>query len=87
VAFIRSVGLVIITMLVTVFFIQNLASTEVVFITWSVSAPRAIVFFLVFVAGWIMGLLVNAIRPRRKPQTPIATPSPPRDNASGDPEG
>lgn len=65
---IRTVLLVLITVLVTVFFIQNLASTEVAFLTWSISAPRAVVFALIFGLGWIVGYLVHAFTPRGEPK-------------------
>ena len=67
-ALIRSIGLVMITVLVTIFFIQNLATTEVAFLTWAVTAPRAVVFLLVFVLGWVTGLLVKALTPRPQPK-------------------
>jgi uncharacterized integral membrane protein len=66
---IRTIGLILITMLATVFFIQNLATAEVAFLFWSISAPRAVIFLLVFVSGLIGGYLLNALRPKR-PRAP-----------------
>ena len=65
---IRTIALVSITIVATVFFIQNLASTEVAFMTWSIVAPRASVFFLIFIMGGVAGYLLRAIRPRRRPK-------------------
>jgi uncharacterized integral membrane protein len=63
---VRTVLLILITVTVTVFFIQNLAATEVAFLTWSISAPRAVVFALIFALGWAAGYLVHAFTPQPK---------------------
>lgn len=65
---IRTGLLIVITVTVTVFFIQNLATTEVAFLTWSISAPRAVVFALIFALGWVVGYLVHAFTPRGQPK-------------------
>ncbi|MBI1252317.1 MAG: DUF1049 domain-containing protein [Alphaproteobacteria bacterium] len=78
-AFIRTVFLIAITALVTIFIVQNLATIEIAFLTWAFAAPRALVFLLVFTAGVIVGLLLYALRPRRKRETaslPPTTPPP-----------
>jgi uncharacterized integral membrane protein len=73
---IRTIALVVVVIVATAFFIQNLATTEVVFLTWSIAAPRAVVFFLIFVLGWVAGYLTSAIRPRRAAKTGAAQISP-----------
>lgn len=70
----RTVALVAITVLVTIFSVQNLASTEVVFLTWSVNAPRALIYFLLFVLGLATGFLIRALRPKRPPAGPKSAP-------------
>lgn len=73
----RTTTLIVISVLVTVFFVQNMATTEVSFLIWSISAPRALVLALFLVIGWIMGYLVQALRPRHKvvaPSTDNAKP-------------
>ena len=82
----RSIGLVILTVVVTIFFIQNLASTEVAFLTWSISAPRALVYVIVFAAGWTIALLVNALRPRPKPPVAASAAPPPSHAPIREPE-
>lgn len=67
---VRTAALVFITILVTVFFIQNLATTEVAFLTWSIAAPRAVVFLLAFVLGLTFGYLLCALRPRKSLRAP-----------------
>jgi uncharacterized integral membrane protein len=76
----RTIALVLIAVIATLFFVQNLAATEVAFLTWSVSAPRAVIFALIFVLGLAMGALLVSLRSRRK-QTrgPAAAPAPPAD--------
>jgi uncharacterized integral membrane protein len=69
----RTIALVVITVLVTIFSVQNLASTEVVFLTWSVNAPRALIYFLLFALGLATGFLIRALRPKR----PVPKPAPP----------
>ena len=63
---IRTIGLVVIAMVATIFFVQNLATIEVAFLTWSISAPRAFIFLMVFGMGAIAGYLLGALRPRRR---------------------
>jgi uncharacterized integral membrane protein len=63
---IRTIGLVVIAMVATIFFVQNLATIEVAFLTWSISAPRAFIFLMVFGMGAIAGYLLSALRPRRR---------------------
>jgi uncharacterized integral membrane protein len=61
----RTTVLIVMTALVTVFFVQNMATTEVSFLIWSISAPRALILGLFLVIGWVMGYLVRALRLRR----------------------
>ena len=63
---VRTIGLAVIAIVATVFFVQNLATIEVAFLTWSISAPRAFIFLLVFGTGLIAGYLLSALRPRRQ---------------------
>ncbi len=61
---VRTIGLVVIAIVAMFFFIQNLATIEVAFFTWSFSAPRAVIFVMVFGLGLIAGYLLHALRPR-----------------------
>jgi putative membrane protein len=63
---IRTTGLIIVAIIALVFLIQNLATIEVAFLTWSISAPRAVVFLMVFAMGLIAGYLLHALRPQRR---------------------
>lgn len=63
---IRTIGLVVIAIVAMIFFIQNLTTIEVAFLTWSISAPRAVIFLIVFAMGLIAGYLLHALRPRRQ---------------------
>lgn len=76
----RTLALVAITVLVTIFSVQNLASTEVVFLTWSIHAPRALIYFLLFALGLATGFLIRALQPKRQPAA--AKPPPPKPPAS-----
>ena len=58
----RTLALVVITALATIFFVQNLSTTEVAFLTWAIAAPRAFIYFVLFCAGAIVGYLVHALR-------------------------
>jgi uncharacterized integral membrane protein len=71
---IRTVALVVIAIVVTAFFLQNFATTEVAFLTWSIVAPRAVVFLIVFGFGFAAGFLMHALSPRRQ-VTPRKTAS------------
>jgi uncharacterized integral membrane protein len=62
---IRTLGLFAIAIVAAFFFIQNLATIEVAFLTWSISAPRAVIFLMVFGMGLIAGYLLHALRPRQ----------------------
>ncbi len=63
---IRTLGLVVIAVIAMVFLIQNLATIEVAFLTWSISAPRAVIFLMMFGMGLVAGYLLHALRPRRQ---------------------
>ncbi len=84
----RTIAVVAIAVVTTLFCVQNLAATEVAFLTWSVSAPRALVFALIFLSGLAMGALLVSLRPRRKSTTtppraveaPIASSAAPGDS-------
>lgn len=61
----RGVLILVLAGFVIVFVIQNAATVEVDFLVWSVQLPRAIVFFIIFAAGAIIGWLTRyfAARP------------------------
>lgn len=69
---VRAIGLVVFAIIAVTFLVQNLATIEVAFLTWSISAPRAVVFVMLFVAGLMAGYLLRALRPRQQP-TPRRT--------------
>lgn len=88
---IRTIALVVVTAAATIFFVQNLATTEVSFLIWSLAAPRALVFFIVFALGWLAGFLAHLLKPQRRiAQTTggSARGAPPsaRSSANGPPE-
>lgn len=58
----RTVTLAIIAVCLGVFVIQNLATTEVAFLTWAVTAPRALTFLVIFSLGLVFGYLVRTFR-------------------------
>jgi len=81
---IRTVLIVVIAVLATIFVIQNLASVEVSFFTWSIVAPRAAVFALLLIVGMIVGYSLHALqmalRPRNEtPARPVAKSQPPSE--------
>lgn len=45
-----------------IFIVQNFSFTRISFLVWDLSLPRAILFFLIFILGFLTGL---AIRLRR----------------------
>jgi uncharacterized integral membrane protein len=63
---IRTTALVLIAALVTLFFVQNLTATEIAFLTWSLTAPRAVAFLIVFLLGAAVGYLLRALRTRQR---------------------
>ena len=73
----RTIGVVLLTMLATLFCVQNLTTIEVAFLTWSIAAPRALIFFVLLAAGFVLGFLSHALRPRSEPKPSAnAAPSP-----------
>ncbi|NQV83591.1 MAG: LapA family protein [Rhodospirillales bacterium] len=50
------IGIVIVGLIV-LFTVQNVATVEVSFLAWSISLPRAVLLFLVFVGGVVAGLI------------------------------
>lgn len=67
----RGILIGLIALVALVFVVQNLATIEVAFLTWSFAAPRAFVFVLLFALGLIAGYLTHAVRMqfRRPKQT------------------
>lgn len=80
-SFLRTLALVMITIALTVFTLQNLAPLEVRFITWTARAPSAVIIVVIFVLGAAFGFMAHALRPgRRAPRpkpSPQTAPAPP----------
>jgi uncharacterized integral membrane protein len=74
---IRTIWIVFLSVAATLFCVQNLATIEVAFLTWSIAAPRALIFFILLAVGFMLGFLMQALRPRQKPE-PRAYAPPPR---------
>ncbi|MEZ5971063.1 MAG: hypothetical protein R3C31_04575 [Hyphomonadaceae bacterium] len=72
----RTLGIVLLTVLATLFCVQNLTTIEVAFLTWSIAAPRALIFFMLLATGFILGFVTHALRPSGKSHPPTG-PSPP----------
>lgn len=72
----RTIGIVLLTMLATLFCVQNLATIEVAFLTWSIAAPRALIFLVLLAAGFVLGFLAHALRPRSTPAPPASAALP-----------
>lgn len=58
----RGILIGLIALIALVFVVQNLATIEVAFLTWSFAAPRAFVFVLLFALGLVAGYLAHAVR-------------------------
>jgi len=52
--------------IVVLFIIQNTEVTEVRFLFWSVAMSRALMFFLLFALGMVVGGLLHAARFRHR---------------------
>ena len=55
----RKLGAGFIAVMVAIFIIQNLATVETGFLWWSFRAPRAVLLFVTFAAGVLVGLLLG----------------------------
>lgn len=51
--------------LVVLFTVQNIATVELNFFFWSFSMPRAILVFLIFLAGVLTGWILRGLRGTR----------------------
>lgn len=80
-AVIRTLLLIVITALVTIFVVQNLATIEVAFLTWAFAAPRALIFAMIFALGVTVGWLAWVLRPRPRGATPNEPTDPPTPSA------
>jgi len=57
--------------LAVLFAVQNVATVEVSFLLWTLKMPRAILMFLVFVAGALFGWIFSKLHtPVQKRHTP-----------------
>ncbi len=70
----KLISVVILLSLFLVFIIQNAAPIVVNFLVWEVESPRALVLFLVFLAGLLTGVLTTLYVRRRKKNTISAPP-------------
>jgi len=49
--------------LLAIFCLQNLGMTRIEFLFWSIEAPRALIYLMVFIAGGLAGWLVRSRHP------------------------
>lgn len=61
-SFVRGTILVLITVALTIFTIQNLTPFEIRFFVWSVQAPGAMVVIALFILGAVFGFVASALR-------------------------
>ncbi len=52
--------------LLALFTFQNLVTVEVTFLFWAVQLPRAILVFVVFACGALLGWILNSARRHRR---------------------
>jgi uncharacterized integral membrane protein len=57
---------IVVGVLVIVFIVQNIETVDIDLYFWTVSANRAVMFLIVFIAGCIVGWLTTGIRRIRK---------------------
>lgn len=69
----KLVSLVALATLFLVFILQNAAPVVVNFLVWEVESPRAVVLFLVFLAGLSSGILLTLYL-RRGKKKPVEAP-------------
>lgn len=60
------VVILILTSLVAIFIIQNVAAVEVSFLFWSLSLSRALLIFFTFIIGFLCGWFLNIYFTYRK---------------------
>ena len=52
--------------LVVIFILQNTTTVAIDFLFWSLESPRALVFFLLYIAGLGSGVLITLYLQRKK---------------------
>jgi putative membrane protein len=62
----RKSMLVIVAVLLTIFVLQNIATIQVNFLTWSMAIPSSLAILLVFGLGLASGYLLHAVRAVRR---------------------
>ncbi|MGB3850935.1 MAG: LapA family protein [Tunicatimonas sp.] len=65
---------VVLLSLFLIFILQNAAPIVVDFLVWEVESPRAMVLFLVFLAGLLTGVLLTLFVRRKRKNTVSAPP-------------
>jgi putative membrane protein len=65
----------ILTGLVAIFIIQNVAAVEVSFLFWSLSLSRALLIFFIFIIGFLSGWFLNIYFHYRKTKTKVSDKS------------
>lgn len=65
----------ILTSLVAIFIIQNVAAVEVSFLFWSLSLSRALLIFFTFIIGFLSGWFLNIYFQYRKVKKDVSDKS------------
>lgn len=67
----------ILTSLVAIFIIQNVAAVEVSFLFWSLTLSRALLIFFTFIIGFVSGWFLNSYSQYRKAKKELSDKSRP----------
>lgn len=58
----RKIGVLLLLVLLAIFSLQNLGTARIEFLTWSIEAPRGLIYAMLFLAGALTGLLIRRQR-------------------------
>ena len=65
---IKTFIIIVLSILVAIFAVQNSAIVEIQFLFWSFSSPRVFIFLALLIIGFLLGLLVANLSSKQHPE-------------------
>jgi putative membrane protein len=63
---IKTFIIIILSILVAIFAVQNSAIVEIQFLFWSFSSPRVFIFLALLIIGFLLGLLASSVSVKKR---------------------
>ncbi len=68
---IKTFFIIVVSIIVAIFAVQNSAVVEIQFLLWSFSSPRVFIFLALLIIGFLMGLLASNIATKKRSEKTV----------------